>query len=206
MITPLIVIRHGETLSNLHDRVSGYDDDPLLTGTGEEQAAEAAEILHGSVRLAVSALTQRCVATGEIAFGLEIPPEHCFASLNERRYGKFDGGPNSAWKAFMAGQESELKRLSVYDRRRFNFGEGIENEQDVIERAVGAVAMIAGLAEGTPTGVATSGGIIRALVQQYKGIDLPMGRVDNLARLHIDHDNRDGTVHIVSMSGVRLDD
>jgi len=198
MHVKLIAIRHGETTSNQEDKVSGGNDNPFLTKKGYNQAELAALKLHGRVNQVFSSPKERCRATGRIAFGLPIFKE--LADLNERYYGRFDSGPNDDWKSFMDSLKPRLDTLDDEEKRNFDFGPGIENEQQLIERSLGAFAIVGDESKGQPTGISTSGGIIRGVLLGMN-YDLPTGSIDNLARLEVDYDGN--TFSVVDHEGIK---
>jgi 2,3-bisphosphoglycerate-dependent phosphoglycerate mutase len=92
----LVLLRHGQSISNAHDVFTGWTDAPL-TDLGRIQAAQAARQLAAAGLRPTSlhtSLLSRAIRTAEIVadvLGLSWLPVHRSWRLNERHYGALTG-------------------------------------------------------------------------------------------------------------------
>lgn len=88
----LYMMRHGQTLFNLHHMIQGWCDSPL-TETGIKQAKVAGEYFKSqgiSFDHAYSSTAERACDTLEIVTGGQIPYER-IKGLKEMNFGKYEG-------------------------------------------------------------------------------------------------------------------
>ena len=89
----LVLVRHGESLWNLENRFTGWVDVPL-TKKGEEEAANAGELLKGiSFDVAYTSALRRAQSTLAIMLAImnQDVPVIRDQALNERNYGDLSG-------------------------------------------------------------------------------------------------------------------
>lgn len=89
----LVLVRHGESLWNLENRFTGWVDVPL-TKKGEEEAANAGELLKGiSFDVAYTSALRRAQSTLAIMLAImnQDVPVIRDQALNERDYGDLSG-------------------------------------------------------------------------------------------------------------------
>jgi 2,3-bisphosphoglycerate-dependent phosphoglycerate mutase len=170
MLSPLILVRHGQSQWNLEDRFTGWIDVPL-SPQGEVEARAAGEKLksYRFDRAFTSALT-RAQATLRIileVIGQTGIPIECDAALNERHYGDLQG-LNKAETAQKFGAEQVHAWRRSYDVRPPN-GESLKDTrarilpyyQTHIEPCV---------LQGETVLVVAHGNSLRALVMQLDNI------------------------------------
>ncbi|MGB0114786.1 MAG: histidine phosphatase family protein [Ilumatobacteraceae bacterium] len=169
-MTTLLLVRHGESIWNAARRWQGRADPPL-SERGEEQARAAARALaaHGPFDAVVTSNLQRARQTGELlAAGASIELGDAVTDLQERSAGEWQG----------------LTRVEIEERYPgfLASGErppGYEPDQAVIDRALAALATIAGAGDRRLV-VVSHGGVIHALERHVLGTDHDWLRLDNL--------------------------
>ena len=110
----LVLVRHGQSVSNLNNLFTGELDVPL-TPQGEQEAHEAARKLQGyHFDVAFTSVLQRAERTLQIILAdLHQPelPVHRDAALNERNYGDLQGlNKEETAQKFGAAQVHEWRR------------------------------------------------------------------------------------------------
>lgn len=167
----LILVRHGETVWNVQDRVQGHQDSPL-TERGREQTGRAAKRLAKMDIAAVySSDTNRARETGGLIaapHGLAVRPRE---DLRERSYGVLEGltleeaaERDSGW----------LERWRA-DRLRLAPPEG-ESQPELCRRVMAALREIVAAHAGDAVIVATHGGPIKSAV--FAVLDIPISSWD----------------------------
>jgi broad specificity phosphatase PhoE len=93
--TRIYVVRHGESVFNRDEIVSGHVD-PELTDAGRKQV-EATKQKLANVRFdeAYSSDLQRAIETAEIIYGKAVPKPNRWPKLRERDFGDYDGQPSA---------------------------------------------------------------------------------------------------------------
>lgn len=155
-MTRLLLVRHGQSVWNADGRWQGQADPPL-SALGEEQAASAAERVHGMTAVYTSDLA-RARRTAEIVgerLGLVPRPD---VRLRERHAGDWEGRTRAEIEAEWPGYLASERRPA-----------GWEPDELVLARALEALAAMAAAHEGDML-VVTHGGVVRAL-ERHLGAD-----------------------------------
>jgi broad specificity phosphatase PhoE len=97
-----ILVRHGETVLSVEGNVNG---DPAiavpLTDTGRAQARALGETLRSeAIDLCVTSTMERSGETADIALEGRSIPRVELPELNDIRFGRFEGGPLSEYRAW----------------------------------------------------------------------------------------------------------
>lgn len=106
----LILARHGEAGSNAAGTVSGTPPGARLTAAGKEQARQLGRELAGEpIELGVATELLRTQETLAIALDGRDVPRLVVPELNEIRFGAFDGGSLSAYRAWAWTEEPDVR-------------------------------------------------------------------------------------------------
>jgi broad specificity phosphatase PhoE len=156
----LVVARHAEAESNLGETVSGLAPGGTLTPAGIEQARALGRALAGDgVELAVVTELRRTAETVDVALDGRPVPRLVLPELNEIRFGRFEGGLLSDYRAWAwaapadercpGGGESRGEAAGRYARA---FGALLERPEAVILAVTHAVPIryLLRAAEGLP--------------------------------------------------------
>lgn len=158
-VTRLSIVRHGQTEWNRQQRIQGSTDIPL-NSIGRGQAAEAGvRLRERSWDLVVSSPLVRAEETARIIAGeLGLQRPEVDEAFTERRHGDMEG-------------------LTFAERqKRFPDGvpvPGLETRQQVLDRVLPALALIAGSHEGQSVLVVSHGGIIGTLLRHFTSGERP---------------------------------
>jgi broad specificity phosphatase PhoE len=154
----LLLVRHGQSIWNADGRWQGQAD-PALSALGTRQAKAAALTL-GTFDAIVASDLDRARSTAEIiASELGVGPVMLDADLRERSAGDWEGLTKDQIEAQYPGWLAERRTPP-----------GWEDDEVLIERAVGALARIAAAIGDDGTALVLShGGVIRALYQVTTG-------------------------------------
>ncbi len=165
----LVIIRHGEAVSNLEDIVAGHLSCKGLTDHGRRQVAALAtrlrrtKELEGAVAL-YSSILPRAVETAEILApalgGLEVR-QTC--DLCERHVGEADG---MTWSAY----EARYGAMKPGDDPEREMAPGGESWVGFLDRAEAALYDVMGHHPGQLAVVAAHGGIIGASMVRFLGL------------------------------------
>jgi len=165
----LVIIRHGEAVSNLEDVVAGHLSCKGLTDHGRRQVAALAtrlrrtKELEGAVAL-YSSILPRAVETAEILApalgGLEVR-QTC--DLCERHVGEADG---MTWSAY----EARYGAMKPGDDPEREMAPGGESWVGFLDRAEAALYDVMGHHPGQLAVVAAHGGIIGASMVRFLGL------------------------------------
>lgn len=164
-MTKFIIVRHGQSETNVQDRYSGWCD-VKLTATGEKQAALVTEYVLSAYRIDAvysSDLSRAKNTVKEVASRLNLP-HHTVEGLREMYGGIWEGKLTTE----IAQLDREQAMLWVTDIGRVR-PTGGESFADVQQRAVAALQKIAGENEGKTVLIGTHGGVIRALQCFFEG-------------------------------------
>ncbi|MEX2294545.1 MAG: histidine phosphatase family protein [Acidimicrobiales bacterium] len=173
-MTRVLLIRHGQSEWNADGRWQGQAD-PALTDLGRHQALHASRAL-GVVDTIVSSDLQRASTTALIiADELGVGPVVLDPDLRERHAGEWQGLTRDdierEWPGYLGpppplegttAAATAASRLADGPRRR---PPGWEPDQQVIDRAVAALARIHALAPGGEAIAVTHGGLVYVLEQ-----------------------------------------
>ncbi|SFP67343.1 2,3-bisphosphoglycerate-dependent phosphoglycerate mutase [Parafilimonas terrae] len=160
----LILLRHGQSLYNLENRFTGWQD-VELTETGCHEAEGAAKQLkNGKIDIAFTSALKRAQHTLQIILdscGLQNIPVIKNAALNERSYGELEG-LDKAETAIKYGAE----QVHIW-RRSFDVAPpGGESLKDTYERVVPYFkkAILPELLKGKNVLVVAHGNSLRSLI------------------------------------------
>jgi broad specificity phosphatase PhoE len=180
----LVLVRHGESTWNESRLVQGQKGEAPLTAKGIEQVRTAVGSLRGSSFDAIlSSDLDRAVQTSRIlaeALGLEITVT---ASLRERSFGVFEGGPLAELPAAFTGIEDGVV---VDDQARPRGGESLA---ELYERVAVVVEQILTNPRESRLLLVTHGGPIRAIRAYCAGVTmkgLAWDVVDNASVWRVD--------------------
>jgi 2,3-bisphosphoglycerate-dependent phosphoglycerate mutase len=112
--------RHGESELSARGVVNGDPSVPCpLSARGREQArALASRLADVDLSLVVTSTFPRAIETAELAVnGRGVPSIRC-ADLDDLRFGRFEGGPVSAYRAWSAGLGAAAKAPGGGESRR----------------------------------------------------------------------------------------
>jgi len=166
-VSKVYIVRHGESVWNLEQRLQGGQD-PALSEAGYRQAARVAEVLEGlGVAAVYSSPLRRAAETARIIAGALRVPVHLHADLREIGMGAWEGMPfrdllardGEAYRAWIAAPADCLPPE----------GEPMAAFADRVMAALGEVR------EKYPRNdavVVTHGVVARVLVARTLGLDL----------------------------------
>src|SRR3989338_9848720 len=107
----IFLIRHAETEFNKQNIVQGCNIDAPLTEEGITESQKLGGYLKQfSFDQIFTSKLQRTVKTAEISLNIKIPEENQIEFLNERSYGKFEGGTKEATMEIFTTQSEEFKQ------------------------------------------------------------------------------------------------
>jgi len=180
--TRLVIVRHGEAVSNAEDIVAGHDGCRGLTELGRRQVVALAERLRRTGELEgatalYSSVLRRAVETAEIlltALGDVAYDASC--TFCERHPGEADG---LTWAEY----DERYGRLLPADDPERPLSPGGESWLDLLERAEGALYRVAEAHPSELVVVSSHGGVIGASLIRFLGLPSHGG----LARFHPDN-------------------
>lgn len=165
-VTTLLLARHGQSTWNAEQRWQGQADPPL-SDLGREQASLAAMVV-GSVDLIAASPQQRALETATIiSEAIGVGPVQAVDGLRERSAGSWSG-------LTRADIDEQFPGWLAADRRPDDF----EGDEELLERVMPALDLIAAAAPGGSILVVCHGGVIKT-VETHLG--LSEGRVPNLS-------------------------
>ena len=175
-MTTILLARHGETDWNSERRWQGHADQPL-NDVGREQARELAETLADrAVDVVYSSDLLRAHETALIVADRLGLPVEVDAGLREVDVGDWAGRLVSE----IENADPEGFQLWRQGRKAWNGGESYE---EMGERVVGAVLLIAGHHPGQTVLIVTHGGSIRACRATAAGLDYAASRVSAIGSM-----------------------
>jgi broad specificity phosphatase PhoE len=167
----IVLVRHGETVSNLEGRVQGQQDSPL-TQRGRAQGRQVAERLASlNIAAVYSSDVGRARETADLIaapHGLAVATRR---DLRERCYGELEGKTLDE----AAAQGGEWLDAWTADRLRAA-PPGGETEPQLARRVMAALLEIAAAHPAQTVAVATHGGPIKAAV--FAILDIPLSSWD----------------------------
>lgn len=162
----LYLVRHGQAEWNRDHIIMGQMDSPL-TPEGVQQVQSAAEALKevrfDAIFSSDSGRTQRTAEIIRLDRKLAIKTSQL---LRERKYGRFEGKPSAEFHAVAERLLAEKERLSEKHQWEFRFGEGMESDEDVVQRFIVQLREIAVSYPSKTVLVATHGGCIRTFLMR----------------------------------------
>ncbi len=186
----LFVMRHGQSVYNLEDIVSGHVN-PDLTEEGRAQARAAkTRLAHVHFDEVYSSDLDRAIETAEIIFGAPVPKDHRLPELRERSFGELDGKPNHhARKLFQECRDT----CNLDDEQMWSHAhiEGAESNHEVSARFVRALTKIAQANPGKTVLVGAHGGAVRTMLITLKhgtNADFPPGSIKNASFVEVSYD------------------
>ena len=171
VVGQLILVRHGQSTFNAHNRFTGWSD-PELTERGETEARSVADRLARmgvSVDTAFSSGFQRTIRSLEIilaALGSSAVP-HAEMALSERSYGELTG-----LDKVEAGARFGAERIQYWRRSYADGPPGGESLRDTVARVVPYYlrAILPRTLCGETVLVVAHGNTLRALVMALEDI------------------------------------
>lgn len=136
-MTQIILVRHGETATNLAGKIHSYEDTAILNQTGKRQIKKIVlKLKKLQPDLIYSSEERRSVQSAEIlAENLQIPRK-TIPGLQERNWGAFSG---KSWKEVT--KEIDLKKMTVDQRYKYIPPQG-ESWQQFEKRLIRAILKI----------------------------------------------------------------
>jgi probable phosphoglycerate mutase len=159
--TPILLIRHGETLWNRAGRVQGWQDSPLSEAGVAQAQALAARFAVDRVERLISSDLGRAQATARpiaarLGISVELDP-----ALRERNYGIFEGRTHDEIERdHPAEYESFIRRDAAYAMP------GGESAEEFAARVLPALERIAETSAGDRVAVVTHGGVLSVVYRQ----------------------------------------
>ena len=164
----LIVVRHGETLYNIQNRITGQSDVPL-SPLGERQAElVGAYLAHEKIDVVVASDLQRTRATAQAIARPHDLPVHDDADLREIAMGEWEGHNTEEITALFA--DSQVKWRA--DATNYAIPGGGENLTQVHIRITRAIDRWYKQYPDATIVWATHGGTIGLLVCHMLGLDI----------------------------------
>ena len=158
-MTRILLARHGQSEWNAAGRWQGHAD-PGLSELGRRQARAAAQVI-GMVDAVMASDLQRAIQTAEIiAEVLGVGPVEIEPLFKERDVGE--------WSGLTRVEIAERWPGWIEDRARRP--DGWEPDDDVLDRALRAIAIVATRYPDADVLVVTHGGLINA-VERHLGLD-----------------------------------
>ncbi len=197
----IYLVRHGQSVGNRDDLMSGHTDHPL-TELGKAQAAATKEVLKDvSFDDVYSSDLRRAADTAGIIFGSPVPKDHQLAELRERNFGDLEGKPSHHRAARDESQKAHVATLSDEERWRHKPAEDTESNHELSTRFIGALTQIATSSMGNTILVVAHGGCIRTTLIKlgYATQDeLPGGSFKNAGYIVLDYDGSSFSIEKVS--------
>jgi phosphoserine phosphatase len=186
----LFVMRHGQSIYNLQDIVSGHVN-PDLTEEGRAQARAAkTRLSHVHFNEVYSSDLDRAIETAAIIFGAPVPKGHQWPELRERAFGVLDGMHNDhARKAFQ--ECTEICNLDDEKMWTHAHIKGAESNHEVAERFIRALTKVAQANLGKTVLVGAHGGTVRTMLIALKHgttADFPSGSIKNASFVELLYD------------------
>jgi broad specificity phosphatase PhoE len=105
-----ILVRHAESVLSLRGDVNGDPEVACpLTAAGREQARALGRRLERQpIDLCVTSVMERSGETADIALQGRNVPRLVLSDLNDIRFGRFEGGPLSEYRAWARGQDPSV--------------------------------------------------------------------------------------------------
>jgi len=191
--TTFYVVRHGETDWNVKRQIQGHTDIPL-NANGEMQAKEMGKLFGDThFDLAISSDLLRAKRTAEI---IALEKKLAVATterLRERSFGTLEGKPSSIFQTY----HDLLKELTYEERFKHRFEEGVESDEQVVDRLVPFLKETAVAAPGKTVLVVAHGGILRVLLTHLGFFSYPEAdesHVNNAAYIKLTSDGTDFSI------------
>jgi broad specificity phosphatase PhoE len=161
-ICTLYIVRHGQSVFNRDDVLSGHGD-PDLTDQGKTQAkALAGKLSHINFDEIYTSDLQRAIKTAELISGSYVPKEHQLTQLRERSFGQMEGKSAQHWRDMH--QAEHYQKLSDDKRWTYKHRPDMESDHEVSERYIEAIQDLAKHHPGKTLLIVAHGGALRALL------------------------------------------
>jgi broad specificity phosphatase PhoE len=201
-VTRIYVVRHGESVFNRDQIVSGHVD-PELTEAGRKQV-EATKQKLAKVHFdeAYSSDLRRAIDTAEIIYGKGVPKTNRWHKLRERDFGDYDGRPSVHLATLHQEKQKYIDSPSDADRWLYRRHPSIESDHEVSTRFVEALSEIARLNFGKTVLVGAHGGTIRTMLIKLgyaSAEELPGGSFENAGYVELEY--RDGEFVVKKVVG-----
>lgn len=186
-ITKLYLVRHGQSLHNVNNIVSGQHGDPPLTDHGREQARHAKENLASvTIDVVYSSDLQRARETAEIIIGRQISKDNQLAELRERYFGKLEGVHSTEF------EKLHVRTLGLPDEQRWHHRlvDDMETDHELSERWHSMLEVLAGRHPGQTMLVVGHGSSIRTFLMKLGYATyaaFPPGSLGNTAIAEVDY-------------------
>ncbi len=185
--TNIMLMRHGQTVSNVESRWQGMQEG-ALTDLGREQARRAAMAFPAVSGLYSSPLARALDTAAFIADRHGIPVSRV-DELAEMSFGRWENLTTDEIKASFPDEWARFEAGD--DLPRGGTGETYDGAG---ERLAGAVGAIAGRHPGTTVGAVTHGGVSRAFASRILGTGFSerhrLSLLDNTAMAHVVYTDR----------------
>lgn len=187
IITEFILVRHGQTESNVAGRIQGHSDSPL-TALGKKQAQDLGQRLSSmAIHILRTSDLGRAFATAQIfARSLQLKA-HTDSRLREVCFGEVEG---QSWDE--VDEQYPDIRLAWYHHQSGVRMPGGESREEVTRRAVAVLEECVNLHAGKRVLMVTHGGVLACLLcwvlQIPQGIR-PLCSIDNATVNILQHTN-----------------
>jgi broad specificity phosphatase PhoE len=185
----LYIVRHGQSVHNRDDLLSGQGN-PDLTDQGKTQAkALAVKLSHINFDEIYTSDLQRAIKTAELISGRTVPKEHQLTQLRERSFGQLEGKSAKHWRDMHTAEH--YQKLSDDERWTHKHRPDIESDHEISERYAQAVQDLAKHHPGETLLIVAHGGALRALLIKlgYGTLsDLPPGSMQNTSYAKLIYD------------------
>lgn len=163
-LTTLYLVRHGQTDWNVKGIIQGQQNSHL-TDEGIEQARSLSqEFKDIHFQAAYASDLERAVKTAEIvAAPHHLKPIH-MAGLRERCAGVLEGKSVQEKRDLYGGKVIEFEELNEDDRLDYRLAEGMETDNEVLDRLLPALHTIADRHQGETVLVVSHGAAMRILL------------------------------------------
>jgi broad specificity phosphatase PhoE len=141
----VILARHGESELSVVGMVNG---DPAvacaLTPTGEEQARRVGERLADvSIDLCATSEFERAIRTADIALAGRDVPRLVLPELNDVRFGRFEGGTLSDYRAWAAENEPTIEAPGGGESRSATVARYVRAYRTILARPERTILVVA---------------------------------------------------------------
>jgi len=163
----IFLIRNGETQFNKQNIVQGYNIDAPLTKDGIDEAKKLGKYLSQyKFDQVFTSKLKRTITTAEVSLGVKILEGNQIEYLNERRYGKFEGGTKEKTMEIFTTQSEEFKKLTKKEQLHYTFHHEIESDYAFGKRTHKIFELIS-KKDYKQIAVFTHGGTIRNILFYY---------------------------------------
>jgi probable phosphoglycerate mutase len=180
--TPILLIRHGETVWNRSGRVQGWQDSPLSAAGRAQAQALAARLAVDRVERLISSDLGRAQETARpIAARLGIPVE-LDPALRERNYGIFEG------RTHVEIERDHPTEYATFIGRDPTYAiPGGESADEFAARVLPALERIAATCAGGRVAVVTHGGVLGVVYRHAMKVPADAERGYTLANASVNH-------------------